>query len=90
MIKSRSGHIVRLDDTDGAEKIEVIDKHGTNSITISSADNSITISCKGKMQLSANGIEISSQADIKIQASATMDVSAGAPLSIKGAVVNIN
>ena len=90
LIKSRSGHIIRLDDTDGNEKVEIIDKQGTNSITIKSSDNSITICCNGKMTLTANGIEISSQADIKIQAAASMDINAGAPLTIKGAVVNIN
>lgn len=90
LMKSRSGHIVRFDDTDGDEKVEIIDKQGTNSITIKSSDNSITISCNGKMRLAANGIEISSESEIKIQAAATMDISAGAPLSIKGAVVNIN
>lgn len=90
IIKSRSGHIIRMDDSDGNEKIEIVDKQGTNSITIKSSDSSITISCNGKMQLTANGIEISSQADIKIQAATSMDINAGAPLNIKGAVVNIN
>src|SRR5450759_1020992 len=42
-IKSRSGHLVRLDDTDGAEKIEIIDKSGNNSITFDTANNTITI-----------------------------------------------
>lgn len=90
LIKSRSGHVIRFDDTNGNEKVEIIDKQGTNSITIKSSDNSITICCNGKMQLSANGIEISSQAEIKIEAAATMDIKAGAPLTIQGSVVNIN
>ena len=89
-IKSRSGHILRLDDTAGGEKIEVIDKTGSNSITLKSSDNSITITCNGKMKLEAIGIEIMSQTDVKIQANTTMDVSAGATLDIKGAMVNIN
>src|SRR5215471_12325471 len=49
MIHSRSGHLVRLDDSDGDEKIEIIDKTGNNSITITSSDNSITIQCNGKL-----------------------------------------
>jgi len=89
-IKSRSGHIIRMDDTSGNEKIEVIDKTGSNSITIKSSDNSITITCNGQMKLQAVGIEITSQTDVKIQANTTMDVSAGATLDIKGAMVNIN
>jgi hypothetical protein len=79
-----------LDDTDGNEKVEIIDKQGTNSITIKSSDNSVTICCNGKMQLTAKSIEISSQTEVKIQAGTGMDINAGAPLNIKGAVVNIN
>lgn len=89
-IKSRSGHIVRLDDSDGDEKIEVIDKTGSNSITLKSSDNSITITCNGRMKLQATGIEIASQSDVKITANSTMDVEAQAVLNVKGAMVNIN
>lgn len=91
VVHSRSGHLIRLDDTDGDEKIEIIDKTGNNSITIKSSDNSISITCEGKLKLHATGgIEITSEADIKIQASTSMDIKAGADLNIKGAVVNIN
>src|SRR2546422_5250978 len=34
---------VRLDDTDGGEKIEIIDKSGKNSVTIDASANTITI-----------------------------------------------
>ncbi|MGI9303717.1 MAG: phage baseplate assembly protein V [Gammaproteobacteria bacterium] len=76
-IKSRSGHIVRLDDTKGEEKIEVIDKSTKNSITINTKDNSITISAdadisiksaKGKLTLqSKDGIAIKSDGDITVE-----------------------
>ena len=91
LIHSRSGHLVRLDDTDGDEKIEIIDKTGGNKITIKSSDNSLSLECTGKMTLHATaGIEITSDADIKIQANATMDIESTAPMTIKGAMVNIN
>jgi uncharacterized protein involved in type VI secretion and phage assembly len=98
-IKSRSGHIIRLDDSDGSEKIEIIDKAGKNSITISTADNSITITAdadiniksnSGKIKLSGNGIEIESQADVKVQANANLELNASAQATLKGATVNIN
>ena len=55
-IKSRSGHIIRLDDTDGAEQIEIIDSAGANSIVISTADNTITIQADADITIqSANG-----------------------------------
>ena len=97
-IKSRSGHIVRLDDTNGAEKIEVIDKTGGNSLTISSSDNTITLTCTGRMKLQAMGIDITSQADINIQAQstmsiaadATMNINSDATMTIQASMVNIN
>jgi len=91
LVHSRSGHLIRLDDTDGDEKIEIIDKTGGNKITIKSSDNSMSLECTGKMTLHAQaGIEITSDTDIKIQANTTMDVESTAPMTIKGATVNIN
>ena len=98
-IKSRSGHIIRLDDTDGAEKIEIIDKANKNSITINTAKNTITDtadaditirSSKGKLILQGNGIEMKSQAGVQVEASQGMELKAGSQLNIKGSVVNIN
>jgi uncharacterized protein involved in type VI secretion and phage assembly len=91
LVHSRSGHLIRLDDTDGDEKIEIIDKTGGNKITIKSSDNSMSLECTGKMKLHAQGgIEITSDVDIKIQANSTMDVESSATMTIKGAMVNIN
>jgi uncharacterized protein involved in type VI secretion and phage assembly len=99
VIHSRSGHLVRLDDTDGDEKIEVIDKTGANKITIKSSDNSMSLECtgdmsldcKGKMTLHATtGIEMNSDSTVKINANATMDIESSAPMTIKGAIVSIN
>ena len=98
-ITSRSGHVIRLDDTSGSERVEVIDKTGSNKIVITSSDNKISIeaqgdiaitSATGKLKMSAVGIEISSQTDVKIQAQTTMDVSANAQVSIQGALVKLN
>ncbi|MEO1644338.1 MAG: phage baseplate assembly protein V [Chloroflexota bacterium] len=50
-IKSRSGHIIRLDDTDGKEKIEIIDKSGKNTVVIDTKANSITVTSEGELTL---------------------------------------
>lgn len=98
-ITSRSGHVVRLCDSDGDERVEIIDKTGSNRIVIHSADNRISIeaegdiaikSSTGKVTIEAIGVEITSQADVKIQAQTTIDASANAQVNIKGALVNIN
>lgn len=98
-IKSRSGHVIRLNDKNGDEKIEIIDKAGKNKITISSKANTITIeadqditikSTNGKLLLQGKGVEITSQAAVKIEATQSMDLKAGPQLNIKGQMVNIN
>ena len=90
-IKSRSGHVMRLCDSSGDEKIEIIDKTGNNKIVISASGNKIVIeatgdieitSSTGKITLSGVGIELKSQTNV--------DISANAQVNIKGALVNIN
>jgi uncharacterized protein involved in type VI secretion and phage assembly len=100
VIKSRSGHIIRLDDSDGAEKIEIIDKTEKNSITIDTSANNISIKADGditlesdlgKVVIKGQIVEIQSTAqDVKIEAKNTMDLKAGPQLNIKGGIVNIN
>lgn len=99
VIKSRSGHIIRLTNKVGEEKIEIIDKTGNNFISIDTKDNKITISSdkdialsapKGKIAVEAKDIEIKSSASTKVEASANMDIKASGNMNIKGAMVNIN
>lgn len=98
-IKSRSGHIIRLNDKQGEERIEIIDRTGKNKITISSRDDTISIeadaditikSNKGKLVLQGNGVEIKSQAAVKVEATGNMDLKSNAQMNIKGTLVNIN
>ena len=99
VIKSRSGHIVRLNDEDGKETIEIIDKSKKNSIVVDTAKNTITITsdkditlkaANGTITLDAQKVAVKSSADSKIEAGGGMDVKASGTLNIKGATVNIN
>jgi len=99
VIKSRSGHTIKLNDEDGKETIEVIDKSGKNRVVIDAAKNTITITSekditlsatKGTIKLDAQKIEIKSSAAAKIEAGGGMDVKASKTMNIKGATVNIN
>jgi len=98
LIKSRSGHLIRLDDTAGAEKIEIIDKSGENRVTVDTISNTISIKSaqdvvieapRGKISLSAKSVELKSTAETNIEAQ-TMDLKANATMTIKGQRVNIN
>lgn len=92
LIKSRSGHLVILDDTDGSEKIIIRDKSGANTLTWDAANNKITIeSGKGDLDIKAPAGTLSISAKtIEIKATADMTVQASAQLTVKGATVNIN
>ena len=99
-IKSRSGHIVRFDDTEDAEKIEIIDKTGQNSFIIDATNNVITIKSSQNIQLEAKNGTITLEAkEIKLVSSAATDIQAKGGLSldgspgtttIKGTTVDIN
>lgn len=91
VFRSRSGHVLLFNDTDGSETIEIVDKSEKNKIVIDTANNSITIeadsdiaikSANGKLTMEANGIEIRSQEAVSIEASQGMDITSKTSLSV--------
>ena len=99
VIKSRSGHLIRLNDEQGKETIEIIDKTGKNSIVLDTAANSIAIAADGDITLSApqgtikleaESIEIKSSADTKLESGAGTDVTASSTMNLKGQTINLN
>ena len=99
VIQSRSGHVIKLNDEDGKETVEILDKSQKNSIVIDTAKNTITITSdqditisasKGTIKLDAQNVEIKSSAATKLEAGSTMDVKASGTMTVKGATVNIN
>jgi phage baseplate assembly protein V len=98
-IKSRSGHIIRLDDTESAEKIEILDKTGKNTIVIDTAKNAVLInadadiaitSANGKITLSAQTIELNAKADVKAEASSGLELKASGAMKLQGATIDLN
>jgi uncharacterized protein involved in type VI secretion and phage assembly len=98
-LTSRSGHVVRLDDKDGDEKIEIIDKTGKNKLVITSKDDGLEISVQGDIKIaSASGkvsiegadVEIKATQSAKVQAGTALELKADAQATLKGATVAIN
>lgn len=99
LIKSRSGHVISLDDTKGQETIEIVDKSKNNSIKVDTKANTITITTnkditlsapKGVIKLDAKQIKINSTSTTNITAKAGMDIEARAIMNIKGRIINLN
>ncbi len=99
IIKSRSGHVIKLNDEDGKETIEIIDKSKKNSLVIDTAKNTITLTTdkditlsasQGTIKLDAQKIEIKSSADTKIESGAGMDIKSTGTMNVKGATINLN
>jgi uncharacterized protein involved in type VI secretion and phage assembly len=91
LIKSRSGHIIKLDDTAGSEKIEIIDKKEKNTIVIDTSSNKILISADTDIELKAsNGKILLDATEIEIKSSGSATVEASGDMTIKGSTVNIN
>ncbi len=97
-IRTKTGHAIVLDDSEGNEKIEIRtktghaivlgenieikDKTGNNSIIIDSAQNAIAMSSQAKLSIKSQMIEIES--------GGTMSIKSTGPLTIQGAIVQIN
>jgi uncharacterized protein involved in type VI secretion and phage assembly len=65
-IKSRSGSIIRMDDTDGSEKIEIIAANNGGSIVFDTANKSITIQTSGTITLDADHVVIKGKSRVDI------------------------
>ncbi|MEH1887596.1 phage baseplate assembly protein V [Nostoc sp.] len=101
LIKSRSGHLISLNDEKGKETIEIIDKSNNNKLVFDTSTNTITIQTdkdiklsapKGTISLDAKEIEIHSSNRTNITAKIggmNIDSTPGT-VDIKGSMINLN
>lgn len=84
IIRSRSGHLIILDDTDGKEQITIQDKTEKNSIVINSKDKSMTIKAEGDLIFEAGGkVTMSSKGDFSVESKAQTKISSQSALSVE-------
>jgi uncharacterized protein involved in type VI secretion and phage assembly len=84
IVKSRSGHVIILDDTAGAEKVIVKDKSGQNSITINSTLNEMEIKSAGNMTIDAGGkLTIKCKQDLAIETLTKGAISGNTGIDVK-------
>ena len=102
IFKSRSGHVVKLDDTEGAEKIEIVDAKGEQSLVFDTAAKTITLTADSDVVIeSKNGmVKITGQKGVEITApdgpgklesnKALAVTSASGNVDVKGKTINLN
>ena len=92
VIKSRSGHQIILDDTEGEEQIIIQDKTGNNQIIINSKDNQmdikveqdLSIKTKGKITLRSSDDDVSIECkNLSIKTKQNYQLEAGANCTIQ-------
>ena len=91
-IQSRSGHKILLDDTQGQEKIEIIDKDNARKVVIDSANQKILVICdSGDVEVTASAGSVKVEAmTVELKATGNMTLEATGTMTITGATVNIN
>ena len=96
IIHSPSGHRITIDDSDGKEKISIVDKTGKNSIELDSSGNQIAIKTEGDIQMEAKGKVTIKGSDVVMEAKsgakikgANVDLDASGKAKIKGSGVDV-
>ncbi|HEX2205765.1 MAG TPA: phage baseplate assembly protein V [Longimicrobium sp.] len=99
-LKTRSGHVLRFDDTPGEEKIEVISSDEKQRITIDVGGQKVSVEADqgdvlvktgtGNVEVDSGGaVTVKAQQSVKIEAP-QINVEASGTLTLKGAMVKIN
>ena len=88
-IKTRSGHILQFDDTDGDEKILLTDKKG-NLMQIETKGSHIHVKSGNSIIIEAGkSIEVKAGDSISIEAGNTITMNAGSSITLGSAMINL-
>ncbi len=90
VIKSRTGHVVTLDDTDGGGGITIADRSG-NQIQLDTGSNALKIKTQGDVTIEAQGnFSVKAQGQVEIDGlGITVNGGAGT-VDVKGSLINLN
>ena len=90
VIRSRVGHQITLDDTDGGGGIEIVDQGG-NSVKIDSASNSLKVKVTGDVSIEATGtIKLKANGPVEIKGMGVKADAGGGMVEVKGTMINLN
>jgi uncharacterized protein involved in type VI secretion and phage assembly len=81
-IKTNAGHKIVLDDAPGQEKIEIVDKSGSNKILIDTMRKAVNIESGMQLKIKADMVEIAGSTKLVLTSDGIVE--------IKGSMVKIN
>lgn len=90
IIRSRSGHVITLDDSEGGGGISIVDKNG-NKIVLDAGTNALTVELSGNAEIKAQGnLTLEAQGEVQIKGMGiTIDGGPGT-VDVKGSMINLN
>jgi len=82
IIRSRTGHKITIDDSDGASGIRIEDKNG-NVIHLEATSDALTVKTKGNVKIESRG-------EVTVKAQASLSLEAAGPVTIRGMGITID
>ena len=90
IIKSRTGHVITIDDSDDKSSIKIVDKSGNNTFTIDSKNNKIILSAEQDLELNAKqNIKISAGQNFSVKANQDCQIEATSNATLKGMMTSV-
>ncbi|WP_433830963.1 phage baseplate assembly protein V [Actinoplanes sp. CA-015351] len=91
-IITRSGHVLRFDDKQGAERIELITAGGQQKVVLDKAAGRIEVTATaGQVVVDAAGdVTVKSSANLSLTATGDISITATGALKLRGKTVDIN
>jgi phage baseplate assembly protein V len=90
-IVSRSGAILRFDDTPGAEKVELINSSGALFVTLDTAGDTIVVRAdRGNVEISAGGKLTMSAREIELTAQNGVTIDGGTGVTVSATQIDLN
>jgi phage protein D len=90
IIRSRTGHMITLDDNDDGGGVTIEDKNG-NKIVMDSGANKLTIIVQGNASLNAQGnLTLAAQGRVSIKGTGVEINGEASTVDVKGSMINLN
>jgi uncharacterized protein involved in type VI secretion and phage assembly len=98
VIRSRTGHMITLDDSDGDPGVKVEDRNG-NVVHIKTSSDELVVTMKGNVTMDSKAnMSVKTQGNVSIEATGSLELKGmgvtidggGGTVDVKGSVINLN